>query len=72
MKKIFIKHNGCLNLSYDFNIAKSGLEKSGYEFVNNPNDASNDWGTCVFISSPDEIPKVSQGVGLYLKPVQIG
>ena len=39
MKKIFIKHNGCLNLSYDFNIAKSGLEKSGYEFVNNPNDA---------------------------------
>jgi tRNA A37 methylthiotransferase MiaB len=39
MKKIFIKHNGCLNLSYDFNIAKSGLEKAGYEFVTNPTDA---------------------------------
>jgi len=39
MKKIFIKHNGCLNLSYDFNIAKSGLKKAGYEIVNNPSDA---------------------------------
>ena len=39
MKKIYIKHNGCLNLSYDFNITKSGLEKSGYEIVSNPNDA---------------------------------
>lgn len=39
MKKIFIKHNGCLNLSYDFNIAKSGLEKAGYEFVSNPSEA---------------------------------
>ncbi len=39
MKKLFIKHNGCLNLSYDFNIAKSGLEKAGYEFVSNPSDA---------------------------------
>uniref|UniRef100_UPI00404A6814 radical SAM protein n=1 Tax=Gelidibacter sp. TaxID=2018083 RepID=UPI00404A6814 len=39
MKKIFIKHNGCLNLSYDFNIAKSGLEKAGYDFVNNPSEA---------------------------------
>jgi tRNA A37 methylthiotransferase MiaB len=39
MKRIFIKHNGCLNLSYDFNIAKSGLEKAGYEFVSNPSEA---------------------------------
>jgi tRNA-2-methylthio-N6-dimethylallyladenosine synthase len=39
MKKIFIKHNGCLNLSYDFNIAKSGLERAGYEFVTNPTEA---------------------------------
>jgi tRNA-2-methylthio-N6-dimethylallyladenosine synthase len=39
MKKLFIKHNGCLNLSYDFNIAKSGLEKAGYEFVSNPSEA---------------------------------
>ena len=28
-----------MNLSYDFNITKSGLEKSGYEIVSNPNDA---------------------------------
>lgn len=41
MKKIFIKHNGYLNLSYDFNIAKSGLEKAGYEFVTNPAKAGN-------------------------------
>lgn len=39
MKKLFIKHNGCLNLSYDFNIAKSGLEKAGYALVTNPIDA---------------------------------
>ncbi len=39
MKKLFIKHNGCLNLSYDFNIAKSGLEKAGYEFVSNSSEA---------------------------------
>lgn len=39
MKKIFIKHNGCLNLSYDFNITKSGLEKSGYNLVSNPKEA---------------------------------
>lgn len=39
MKKIFIKHNGCLNLSYDFNITKSGLEKVGYQFVTNPIEA---------------------------------
>jgi len=26
----------------------------------------------MFISSPDELPKVSQGVGLYLKPTQDG
>ncbi len=39
MKKIYIKHNGCLNLSYDFNIAISGLEKAGYELVTDPSDA---------------------------------
>ena len=39
MKNIFIKHNGCLNLSYDFNIAKSGLEKAGCKIVTNPNEA---------------------------------
>jgi tRNA-2-methylthio-N6-dimethylallyladenosine synthase len=39
MKKIFIKHNGCLNMSFDFNIAKSGLEKAGYNTVNNPTEA---------------------------------
>lgn len=33
MKKIWIQHNGCLHLSYDFNIAKTALEKSGYEIV---------------------------------------
>lgn len=39
MKRLFIKHNGCLNLSYDFNIAKSGLEKAGYELVSDPDEA---------------------------------
>ena len=39
MKKIFIKHNGCLNLSFDFNIAKSGLVAAGYEIVSNPKQA---------------------------------
>lgn|SRR5574343_6871 len=39
MKKIYIKHNGCLNLSYDFNIAKSGLAKSGYQFVTDASEA---------------------------------
>lgn len=39
MKKIFIKHNGCLNLSYDFNIAKAVPEKAGYAIVTNSNEA---------------------------------
>lgn len=39
MRKIFIKHNGCLNLSYDFNVAKLGLERAGYELVNSPQEA---------------------------------
>ena len=39
MKKIFIQHNGCLNLSYDFNIVKFGFKKSGYQIVDNPKDA---------------------------------
>lgn len=39
MKKIFIKHNGCLNLSYDFNVTKSGLIKAGHTIVENPYEA---------------------------------
>jgi tRNA-2-methylthio-N6-dimethylallyladenosine synthase len=39
MKKIFIKHNGCLNLSYDFNVVKSGLQEAGYDLVDNYQDA---------------------------------
>nr|WP_283817524.1 radical SAM protein [Herbaspirillum sp. C7C8] len=32
-------HNSCLNASYDLNVLKIGLEKSGYQIVNQPEDA---------------------------------
>ena len=33
-KKVFMTHNGCLNLNYDYKITQDGLKKSGYEIVN--------------------------------------
>ncbi len=39
MENVFVAHNGCLNLSYDFNLATSGLGKAEYTLVKRPADA---------------------------------